>query len=321
MGFNPASPKEVGYILAERGNFLPFTKSRRQLSTNELNLRLLDDPVARLVLLFRHAAKVLNTYLIPLRGKDRAYTTFHTDAFTGRISSTSAGKGNPDRNLMNIPKKTESGEVPVIRSAFLPDDDEWLLADFSQIELRVLAHLSRDQNMLSVFQDPKGNFHAKTAEAMRIPYDFAKIFNYALIYGGNEYVVAANAVIRDVSLAKKYMKIWMATYPQAAQWMVVQKIEGIRNGSVESLLGRRMPIPIEQGQAHAEHCCVNFPIQCTAGEIFKLAILECLHLKDAFRLIVHDELDLSGHHTLPSGLENVSEVYAPLAVDYRARWG
>ena len=321
MGFNPGSPQQVGYVLAERGNFLPFTKSRKQLSTDENHLKRLDDPVARLILLFRHTAKVLNTYLIPLRGKDRAYTTFHTEALTGRISSTSAGKGNPDRNLMNIPKKTESGDVPTIRSAFLPDSGEWTVADFSQIELRVLAHLSRDQKMLSIFQDPTGDFHGTTAEQMRIPRDFAKVFNFAMIYGGNEYTVAANAGMSNVALARQYMLRWMATYPQAAQWMVVQKIEGIRNGYVESLLGRRMPIPTEQGQAHAEHCCINFPIQCTAGEIFKLAIQECEDVKANFRLIVHDEMDLDGRQELAEGLAHLTDIYTPFSVDYRPRWG
>jgi len=323
MGFNPGSPQQVGYILAERENFLPFTKSKKQLSTDESHLRRLSDPVARLVLLYRHTAKLLNTYIIPLRGKDRAYTTFHMEALTGRISSTSAGKGNPDRNLMNIPKKTDLAQaaIPTIRSAFLPDHNEWTIADFSQIELRILAYLSRDQRMLSIFQSPDGDFHGVTASEMRIPRDFAKIFNFAMIYGGNEYTVATNAGMSDVALAKKYMLRWMTTYPQAAQWMMVQKIEGIRNGYVESLLGRKMPIPTEQGRAHAEHCCINFPIQCTAGEIFKMAIQECSNLADSFRLIVHDEMDLSGHHQMSDALAHLTDIYTPVGVEYRARWG
>jgi DNA polymerase-1 len=323
MGFNPGSPQQVAYVLAARGNFLPLTKSKKGLSTDESVLKKLTDPVAQLVLLFRHVAKMKSTYVEPFRGQTRAYTSFHMDAITGRISSTNAGEGLPDRNLNNIPKKVERGNAPTIRSAFLPDDGDGVLtcADYSQIELRVLAHISQDQRMLSVFLDPKGDIHEETCKSMRIKRDFAKTFNFAMIYGGNEWVVAENAGISDIRLAREYMKRWMATYPQAAQWMLVQENEGMRNGYVESLYGRKMPIPQDRGQAHAKHCCVNYPIQCTAGEIFKMAVLECQGHVDRMRLLIYDESVLSGQLELPEVLGHISEVQTPLSIEFRERWG
>lgn len=322
LGFEPSKPQQVGYILAERGNFLPFTHGRKQLSTDEHALRKLQDPVARLVLLYRHVAKMLNTYIVPLRGHDRAFTSFHMDALTGRVSSTNAGASEPDRNLQNIPKKVERGDAPTVRSAFIPDTDDKVLtrADLSQIELRVLAYLSHDQNMQSVFTTG-GDFHKATAEAMGIHRDYAKIFNFALVYGGDEYVIADQIGTADMARVKKYMRLWMATYPQAAQWITVQKIEGLRNGYVESLYGRRMPIPTDMGQAHAEHCAVNFPIQCSAGEIFKMVLLECgKELLPALRLQVHDEMVFSGEVRLPP-LEDISPVHTPVTIEYLPRWG
>ena len=329
FGFNPASPAQVGMALAKRGNFLPFTRSKTQLATDDATLRKLSDPIAQLVLMYRHHAKMLNTYIRPFAGADRAYTSFHTDAITGRTTSTSAGKADPDRNLQNIPKKVElysKGAAPTIRSMFLPDlgDEEFTRADDSQIELRVLAHLSRDQRMLSIFLDPRGDLHKDTAIAMGLSREFAKTFNYAVVYNADPWTVADNTGISDVGRVRRYMDIWMKPYPGAARWMELQKLEGMRLGYVESLYGRRLTIPVDKGEKHAQNCCINYPIQTTAGEIFKRQLLAIKFAVgpewERIRLQIHDEGLFTGHVDLPSGLEHVSPVYTPVNVAYVKHW-
>jgi len=116
IGFNIASGKELGYILSERGAFMKLTKGKKMYATNKVSLAKIRAPaampLAQMAILFKHVQKMLTTYIRPLEGQDRAYTTMHLDAITGRISPTSAGSNNPDRNLANIPKKVEKGTAP-----------------------------------------------------------------------------------------------------------------------------------------------------------------------------------------------------------------
>jgi len=329
FGFNPGSGYQVGYILAKRGNFLPLTKEKTQLATDAKTLKKIRDPLVGLILNYRHVAKMLSTYILPYAGMDRAYTTLHNDAVTGRVSSTSAGKSEPDRNLQNIPKRVEKGAAPTVRGMFIPDNGMFTRIDASQIELRILAHLSQDRHMLDVLYDPNGDIHADTMKAMSLHGEvgriYSKTFNFAMIYGGNEYTVADNIGTSDIPRVRRNMELWMNTYPQAAQWMVVQQEEGLANGWVETLYGRRMLLPMDMlvqqgGEKHIRNCAVNYPIQGTAAEIFKRVMIELLPLLDVTRLQIHDEELFDGAVEIPSGLESVSPVHTPIKVEQIERW-
>ncbi len=319
FGFQPGSNQQVGYTLAKRGNQLPTTKTYK-LKTSENVLRKLRDPLAALVLNYRHCQKVLSTYLTPLRGAERAYTTFHLDAATGRVSGTSAGKGNPDRNLCNLPKKSERGDVHTVRSMFLSDSGVWMKADESQAELRIMAYMSKDTQMQAVF-DRGENIHKHTQELTGLPYDISKTVNYALSYGADAYTIA-NSTGYPVTDGREFIRRWMEAYPQAAQWMKQQQVEGLRNGYVETLLGRKMMLPTEMGEKHCRNCAINYPIQGTAADTFKRTLLEIckLGLEESILMLVHDEFDFDRKVELPKGLESVVDEMITLDIDITERW-
>lgn len=319
FGFNPGSPQQVGYTLAKRGNQLPTTKTYK-LKTAEDVLRKLRDPLAALVLNYRHCQKVLSTYLTPLRGAERAYTTFHLDAATGRISGTSAGKGEPDRNLCNLPKKTERGDVHTIRSMFLSDTGVWMKADESQAELRIMAYVSGDKQMQAVF-DKGESIHRHTQAMTGLSYDISKTVNYALSYGADAYTIANNTGY-PVADGREFIRRWMEAYPQAAKWMKQQQIDGLRNGYVETLMGRKMMLPTEMGEKHCRNCAINYPIQGTAADTFKRTLIEIAkaRLEEYLRLLVHDEFDFDREVELPKGLESVTEITIPLDIEVTERW-
>ena len=324
LGYNPNSPQQVGYMLAKRGVVLPMSKSGRQLATDVETLQYQDDPVAQLTLLYRQVQKQLSTYILPLAGQERAYTTHHMDAITGRISGTSAGDDEPDRNMTNITKRRELKRLPSIRGMFIPDDGMFTRLDASQIELRILAHLSQDERMLSIYQSG-GDIHADTERAVfgtegpnRIA---AKTFNFAQIYGAKVGTVAHQIGSKDYAKVSKLIQAWREAYSGAAHWITQQQEDGLRQGYVETLLGRKMILPLEMGEEHARNCAVNYPIQGTAAEVFKRVILALSELLPSHRLYVHDELLMNGQHMLPlDDLATVTPVYAPLEVEYQERW-
>jgi len=176
VGFNPGSPQQVAYMLAKRGAYsaftrLPFTRGRRgSLSTAVEILEKMDDPLASIVLKYRTYSKLLSTYIKPWAKEDRAYTHFHMDAITGRPSST-------DRNMQNIPGK--KSEITNCRNILLPDSGIWSDMDWSQLELRILAHLSQDKEMLHIYEIG-GDIHQTTAEFLNIDRSIAKNVNFCV---------------------------------------------------------------------------------------------------------------------------------------------
>jgi len=335
MGFNIGSRFELGYMLAEAGTFLPFTDTSRFLKTDEKTLKKIRTPaaigLAQMALLYRHNEGMLTRYLRPLKGATRAYTMMHMDAITGRVSPGSAGSNNPDRNLANIPKKVEKGVAPPIRSMFV--GDEFPLSgltrmDQSQVELRILAHLSQDPVMLAVSARIDGDIHRSTEEAIwgtngpnRL---VAKIFNFAMIYSyGKVATVAENIGTTDYDKVGRWINLWMSTYQGASRWMQQQIVDGIINGYVETLHGRRIPIPLDQGLEHAENCCINYPIQGTAAEIFKMLIQAVVPLLDEHRIYVHDEIVFNGDVRSQLHIEdlaNVSRIRIPVEVQFGQHW-
>lgn len=374
LGFSPSSPQQVGFTLAERGNFLPLKKPYKQYKTGNAILRKLKDPLAQMIILFRHDADMLNRYVRPWRGKERAFTNLRMEAITGRLNSTgdrNKGSGmtgfyfdestweeNEDRNLQNVPKKAEVAEavklrtdVPHIRSAFLPDNGVFTKADKSQVELRILAHISGDKRMSEIFLRD-GDLHMDTMVALGTSRDLAKIFNYSVSYGADEQVVADNIETEDLLLVRELMEHWNETYPEAAQWFKDSEQFGWDHGYVETLGGRKITIPWEQGSnfmgpdgrpKHGKNCCRNYPIQGTAAEdIYEFMLHPAVqkHIEITC-LQVHDEEVFDGDITLPdmeyNAQESVKEghpvydikgelawlsgFYAPLKVEKVKAWG
>ncbi len=338
MGFKIGSNYEVGFMIADAGHFMNLRGGKKQFTVDEKVLHKIHTPpmamaIAQMTLLYRHNAGMLSKYLRPLKGQARAYTMMHMDAVTGRISPGDAGKNNLDRNLANIPKKVEKGIAPPVRSMFVgddyPDPESGLTRmDQSQVELRILAHLSKDPVLLAIFADPLGDIHDATERAIwgtsgpnRL---IAKIFNFAMIYSyGKVSVVAENVGVPDLAKVGHWIDLWMTTYSGAARWMKQQTIDGVLAGYVETLHGRRILIPMEQGEEHANNCCINYPIQATAAEIFKMLIQATMPILDQHRVYVHDEIVFNGDMRAQldtEELQHISEIRTPVEVEIGRRW-
>lgn len=302
-GFKPSSSLQVGYVLASRGNILPFTKGHRQLRVDEEVLEDLDDPLAAIVLEHRGKAKLLSTYVKPWLGKDRAYTHFRLDLATGRLAS---GKHNnwdyTNRNLQNIP--------PAMREIFKPDSGMWSWADHGQIELRVLAFMSRDPVMMDAYATNK-DLHTISADTMQVPRANAKTFNFAMVYGGGDKVIARRAKI-PLDQVKRMRAIWKGLYSGASAYMDRQQFQ--HGEYVDSEFGRRMRLPemrdhVEYNQrafeAHVGKCAINFPIQGTAADIVKRGMLQLDKAGANMVLQVHDEYLVDGDYDFPESLAHI----------------
>ena len=303
VGFNPGSPQQVGYLLAKRGNWLPFAPGGRSLVTNKKVLEKIQDPLAGFTLQYRHYKHTLGHYVSPLSGCDRAYTRFHLDAATGRISST-------EMNLLNWPT--------LIRPMLLPDSGIFTDADASQIEMRILAALSGDEEMAYIFENGL-SIHEQTAEAMNCPYKVAKNTGFAMIYGATLETMMDTAKTNDRGLAQRYMDAWGRKYRQAWAWIQETQEEGKRTGRGRTLLGREFAYPAEEGDAAVARKSVNYPIQGTAAEWFKRALLICQ--EEDLVLPVHDEILFDGEVHIPEVLEwLLPGVHTPVSVRTMARW-
>ena len=324
-GFNPNSPQQVSYILAKRGAYsgfskLPFTRkgNRGNLSTAKEILGRMDDPLAAMVTVYKGQATLLGNYILPWEGCDRAYTRFHEEAITGRISSLS-------RNLNNIPK----GEP---RNIFLPDNGIWTDMDFNQLELRILAYLSQDREMMYIFSLPKLNpdgspnieadIHQQVADALGIGRYIAKNINYEMVYGSSEQTMADTAKTRDIGKASKMKQMWFQKFPQAGDCIESWKMEALDTPYIITLFGRRikLPTPDEDSIDAIMRKGVNYRMQGSAAEILKRSII-CLADLD-LALQVHDEILIDGFvvDDVFRQLEHISPVYTPVEVNYLEHW-
>jgi len=312
-GFSISSPQQVGYILAKRGAYkvfkrIPFTRGgktgSKKLRTDVETLNKMDDPLATMVLAYREKAKLLSTYIRPWEGDERAYTRFHLDAITGRVSST-------DRNMQNIPK----GEC---REIFLPDSGIFTDADFSQIELRTLAYMSNDLEMQYVYESG-ADIHQETADFLGIDRRPAKNVNFAMIYGATEQTIAEIANIRDIRRATELRQMWFQKWRGAGSWIQDMQDYGIRHSKVETLFGRVIMLPTEEEEPvdRILRKAINYPIQGSAAEIMKRALIRCEHLP--MSLQVHDEIIIDGKVELPQ-LDNIAPFETPIDVKYLQRW-
>ena len=306
--FNILSPKQLSAVLFERLQLPTAKKTKTGYSTDADVLEKLADehPVVSLVLEYRGLAKLKGTYvdgLIPLIQKDgRIRTQFHqTGTATGRLSSS-------EPNLQNIPVRTPEGRL--IRKAFVAADEKHVLvdADYSQIELRILAHVSQDQAMIQAFL-AGDDFHRRTAaEVFGLTLEEvtpelrsgAKAINFGIVYGISDFGLARQLGISRQK-AGDYIEKYLNTYPGIRALMERTLAEGREKGYVSTLFGRRRPCPELRSANHnirsaGERMAINAPIQGAAADIIKIAMLrvhselEAQGFKAKLILQVHDEL-------------------------------
>ncbi|MBU3565179.1 DNA polymerase I [Polynucleobacter sp. MWH-HuK1] len=307
--FNIQSPKQIAEILFGQLELpvIKKTPSGAPSTDEEVLQKLAEDyPLPARILDYRSLAKLMSTYIEKLpRMADpktgRVHTNFsQATAVTGRLASS-------DPNLQNIPVRTEEGRR--IREAFIPAEGCKLLsADYSQIELRIMAHIAEDENLLAAFRDGKDVHQATAAEIFGVPLDdvnseqrrYAKVINFGLIYGMSAFGLAGNLGI-ERSAAQNYIAKYFDRYPGVAQYMERTRLEARENGYVETVFGRRLWLPEIKGsngprRQGAERAAINAPMQGTAADLIKLAMiavedwLEKERLKTKMLLQVHDEL-------------------------------
>ena len=309
QAFNLSSPKQLQEILYQKLE-LPVLKKtpKGQPSTaEEVLVQLADDyEIPKLILEFRGLAKLKSTYTDKLpvminQSTGRIHTSYHQAvAATGRLSSS-------DPNLQNIPVRTEEGRR--IRKAFVaPEGQRIVAADYSQIELRIMAHLSQDKGLLNAFQQGQDVHSATAAEVFDVDHAEvtpdqrrkAKAINFGLMYGMSAFGLGRQLQIPR-NEAQAYMEIYFDRYPGVARFMEQIRAEAADQGFVETLFGRRLYLPdINNRQAQrrqaAERTAINAPMQGTAADIIKLAMIEVDSWLDKsgfpakMIMQVHDEL-------------------------------
>ena len=312
--FNLSSPKQLQTILFEKQGIKPLKKTPGGApSTSEevLEELALDYPLPKVILEYRGLAKLKSTYTdkLPLMinpKTGRVHTSYHQAVTaTGRLSST-------DPNLQNIPVRNDEGRR--IRQAFIaPEDYVIVSADYSQIELRIMAHLSRDAGLLKAFAEGKDIHRATAAEVFGLPLESvtgeqrrsAKAINFGLIYGMSAFGLARQLNIPRKE-AQKYMDLYFERYPGVLDYMERTRAQAKEQGYVETLDGRRLYLPDIKAsnaarRAGAERAAINAPMQGTAADIIKRAMiavdgwLETEKPRVRMIMQVHDELVFEVH--------------------------
>lgn len=339
--FNINSPKQLGEILFDTLGLPHGKKTKTGYSTNAEVLKKLQGthPIIDNILEYRALSKLQSTYaegLIPVISEKtgRIHSNFNqTVTATGRISST-------EPNLQNIPVRTERGRE--MRKMFVAEGENVLIdADYSQIELRVLAHIAGDENMKNAFLSG-ADIHAQTAsKVFGVPIEevtsfmrsSAKAVNFGIVYGIGEFSLAQDLKI-SIGEAKRYIESYLASYPNIRAYMADVVEDARKKGFVETLIGRRRYIPELRAanritQAFGERVALNAPIQGTAADIIKIAMvnvykrLKAEGLKSRLILQVHDELIVEAvpgevekaAEILVDEMEKAMELSVPLKVD------
>jgi DNA polymerase I len=306
--FNINSPQQLGKVLYEDLKLAPPVKygKGKSLSTAADVLEALEHPIARQVLQYRQISKLKGTYVDALPAlidpkTRRLHTTFNqTGAATGRLSSS-----NP--NLQNIPIRTELGRE--IRAAFVPRDGwKLVVADYSQIELRLLAHMSRDPVLVEAFRNGE-DIHVRTAaevfhvSPLMVSPEMrrdAKTVNFGIVYGQTPFGLAAQLGI-DRKEAERYIKSYFELYSGVKRFVTATMEEVRITGVSKTVHGRERPIPDmhsrnPNSRSFAERTAVNTPLQGTAADLIKIAmiridrILTEREMQTKMLLQVHDEL-------------------------------
>ena len=340
--FNVNSPKQLGVILFEKLGLKGGKKTKTGYSTAADVLERLrtEHPIVEHILNYRQLAKLKSTYadgLLAVMDMDteKIYSTFNqTITATGRISST-------EPNLQNIPVRLELGRE--LRKVFIPESDDYcfLDADYSQIELRVLAHISGDETLIDAFKNNQDIHRLTASQVFHVPFDEvtplqrsnAKAVNFGIIYGKGSFTLGQDLGISRKE-AEEYISAYFAKYPKIKTFMDETIKNGAKEGYVSTLWNRRRAMPeLQSGnyiqRAAGERAAMNMPIQGSAADIIKIAMVK-VHkaLKDGgyrSRLIlqVHDELLIETHKDekdavakiLKENMEQAVQLAVPLDVD------
>lgn len=340
--FNINSPKQLGVILFEKLGLKFFKKTKTGYSTNIEVLEKLRNshPIIELLIEYRQLTKLKNTYcdgMLPVINPQtgRIHSQFNqTVTVTGRISST-------EPNMQNIPVRTQLGRE--LRKMFIAENKDCILvdADYSQIELRVLAHIANDQTMIDAFINNE-DIHAVTAsQVLGIPLSevtpeqrsSAKAVNFGIVYGIGEYSLSQDLKI-SVKEAKAYINAYLEKYHGVREYMQKIKAEAEKDGYVKTMMNRIRYIPELKSTNHnihafGERVALNTPIQGTAADIIKLAMVKVHkrlikeNLKSRLILQVHDELIIEAPQDeeervkllLREEMENAVRLNVPLKAD------
>ncbi|MFJ7184439.1 DNA polymerase I [Lysinibacillus xylanilyticus] len=347
--FNINSPKQLGVILFDKLGLPVIKKTKTGYSTAADVLEKLkpEHAIIEHILLYRQLGKLQSTYIEGLlkeihKEDGKVHTRFQQAlTATGRLSST-------DPNLQNIPIRLEEGRK--IRQAFVPSNEDWILfsADYSQIELRVLAHMSKDKNLVDAFREGM-DVHTRTAmDVFHVSEDevdsnmrrAAKAVNFGIVYGISDYGLSQNLDITRKEAAT-FIEKYFASFPGVKQYMddIVQDAKF--NGYVTTILNRRRYLPDITSsnfniRSFAERTAMNTPIQGSAADIIKKAMIDMdarlkkENMQAKILLQVHDELIFEApkeeiallEKIVPEVMENAIELSVPLKVDfnYGATW-
>ncbi|MDE6501156.1 MAG: DNA polymerase I [Ruminococcus sp.] len=340
--FNISSPKQLAVVLFEELK-LPTSKKNKSKTGYSTSAEVLEelrnvDPIIEDIIKYRQYTKLNSTYVEGILDKigmdERIHTSFQqTETRTGRISST-------EPNMQNIPVRTELGKH--MRKFFIADEGKVLIdADYSQIELRVMAHLCGDKNMITAFQSGE-DIHTSTASqvfdvppimvnsAMR---NTAKAVNFGIIYG-----IGAFSLAKDINIsreqAEEYINNYLARYPKVKKFMDSTIENALKTGTVTTLFGRQRYIPEIMSSnkiqlSAGKRIAMNTPVQGTAADLIKIAMvnvyrrLKAENINAKLILQVHDELIIESDiecadrasEILREEMQNVYEMKVPLAVD------
>lgn len=338
--FNISSPKQLGTVLFEEMGLPAKKKTKSGYSTNAEVLEELRNyaPIVDNVLKYRQYTKLNSTYVAGLLDKiapdGRIHTWFRqTETRTGRISST-------EPNMQNIPVRTELGAQ--MRKFFTAAEGKTLIdADYSQIELRVMAHLCGDDNMIEAFNSGEDIHTSTAAQIFDMPLfmvtpemrSAAKAVNFGIIYGIGAFSLAKD-INTSVAKAKKYIADYLAKYPQVDKFMEDTVNNAFRDGYVTTMFGRKRRIPELSSsnkvlQAAGKRIAMNTPVQGTAADLIKIAMINVYNRLKAEKLDaelilqVHDELIIESDtacaekcaEILREEMQGVYEMRVPLAVD------
>ncbi|WP_102274301.1 DNA polymerase I [Cytobacillus massiliigabonensis] len=341
--FNINSPKQLGVILFEKLGLPVYKKTKTGYSTSADVLEKLETKheIVREILNYRQLGKLQSTYiegLLKIVNKDneKVHTRFNQALTqTGRLSST-------DPNLQNIPIRLEEGRK--IRQAFIPSEKDWVIfaADYSQIELRVLAHIAKDDKLIDAFNHDM-DIHTKTAmEVFHVSEEdvtsnmrrHAKAVNFGIVYGISDYGLSQSLGITRKE-AGQFIERYLESYPGVKAYMEDIVADAKQKGYVSTLLHRRRYLPEITSRnfnlrSFAERTAMNTPIQGSAADIIKKAMIDMAarlkseNLKTRLLLQVHDELIFEApkdeievlKKIVPEVMENAVELEVPLKVDY-----
>lgn len=339
--FNINSPKQLSVILFEKLGLKGGKKTKTGWSTSAEVLEKLkdEDEIVNKVLEYRTYGKLKSTYadgLLNVMDEEtsRIYSTFNqTITTTGRISST-------EPNLQNIPIKLELGRQ--LRKVFIPREGYVFLdGDYSQIELRVLAHMAGDETLINAFREGQDIHRLTASQVFNVPFDEvtslqrsnAKAVNFGIVYG-----IGAFSLSQDIGITKKeadkYIEGYFAKYPKVKEYMTSTVEEAKKNGYATTIFGRRRFIPEINSsnfiqRSFGERVAMNMPVQGSAADIIKIAMVKVYNrlknegLRSKLILQVHDELLIEAYHDeidtvkkiMKDEMENAVELSVPMEVE------